>query len=321
MRRGTVAAVMLALMVPVGAVPAQPYPTRPIRVIIGFPPGGGIDIVARVMAPRLSENLGQPVVIDNRAGAGGLIGTDLAAKATPDGHTVFFGTIGNLSVNPLLYSKLPFDMARDFAPVTHVASVSSALLVHPSFPAKTVPDLIAAAKARPGQINYSSSGNGGTPHLAAELFNLMAGVKLVHVPYQGSAPGLIAAIGGHVQVTFGALLSGLPLIQSGKLRGVATLGKTRSSLLPDVPTVAETLPGYEVVNWYGMVVPAPTPRAVIARLQGEVAKVLRLPEIRDNLISQGADPVGSSPAEFSAFMKSESTKWAKVIKAAGIKVE
>lgn len=321
MRRETVAALMLALMVPAGAVPAQPYPTRPIRVIIGFPPGGGIDIVARVMAPRLSENLGQPVVIDNRAGAGGLIGTDLAAKATPDGHTVFFGTIGNLSVNPLLYSKLPFDMARDFAPVTHVASVSSALLVHPSFPVKTVPDLIAAAKARPGQIHYSSSGNGGTPHLAAELFNLMAGVKLVHVPYQGSAPGLVAVTGGHVQVTFGALLSGLPLVKGGKLRAIATLGKSRSSLLADVPTVADTLPGYEVINWYGMVVPAATTRPVIARLYGAVAKVLSLPEIRESLVAQGADPVGSTPAEFATFMKSESAKWAKVIKAAGIRVE
>lgn len=321
MSREAVAALILALMVPAGAAPAQPYPTRPIRVIIGFPPGGGIDIVARVMAPRLSENLGQPVVIDNRAGAGGLIGTDLAAKATPDGHTVFFGTIGNLSVNPLLYSKLPFDMARDFAPVMHVASVSSALLVHPSFPVKTVPDLIAAARSRPGQINYSSSGNGGTPHLAAELFNLMAGVKMVHVPYQGSAPGLVAVTGGHVQVTFGALLSGLPLVKGGKLRAIATLGKSRSLLLPDVPTVADTLPGYEVINWYGMVVPKATPRPVIARLHGAVAKVLRLPEIRENLVTQGADPVGSSPEEFAAFMQSESAKWAKVIKAAGIKVE
>ncbi len=310
-----------ALAQPAATGSGQAYPTRPIRVIIGFPPGGGIDIVARVIAPRLSESLGQPVVIDNRAGAGGLIGTDLVAKSAPDGHTVFFGTIGNLSINPLLYSKLPFDMARDFAAVTHVASVSSMLMVHPSFPVKTVPDLIAAAKAKPGQIHFSSSGNAGAPHLAGELFNLMAGVKMTHVPYQGAAPGLVAAMGGHVQVTFGALLTGLPLIKGGKLRGIATLGRTRSPLLPDLPTVADTLPGYEVINWYGMVVPKATPRPVIERLQGEIAKVLNQPAVRDNLLAQGAEPVGGTPEAFAAFMKSESAKWAKVIKAAGIKVE
>ncbi|MBI3042635.1 MAG: tripartite tricarboxylate transporter substrate binding protein [Betaproteobacteria bacterium] len=321
MRRETAVALVIALSLPAVAAPAQTHLARPIRVIIGFPPGGGIDIVARVMAPRLTESLGQPIVIDNRPGAGGLIGTDLAAKAAPDGHTVFFGTIGNLSVNPLLYSRLSFDMARDFAPVTHVASVSSALLVHPAFPVKTVPDLIAVARSKPGQINFYSSGIGGTPHLAAELFNLMAGVKLTHVPYQGSAPGLVAITGGHVQVTFGALLSGLPLIKSGRLRGIATLGKARSALLPDLPTVADTLPGYEVINWYGMVVPKATPRPVIARLQGEVAKVLRLPEVRDNLVAQGAEPVGSTPGEFAAFMKTDMARWEKVIKEAGIGIK
>jgi tripartite-type tricarboxylate transporter receptor subunit TctC len=260
-------------------------------------------------------------VIDNRGGAGGVIGTGLAAKSAPDGHTAFFGTIGNLSINPLLHPKLPFDIVRDFAPVTHVASVASVLMVHPSFPARTVPDVIAAAKSKPDQVHFSSSGNGGTPHLAGELFNLMAGVKMTHVPYQGTSPALVAIVGGHVQVTFGALLTGLPLVKSGKLRGIATLGKERSPLLPDLPTMHDTLPGYEVINWYGMVVPAATPKPVIARLHVAIAKVLALPEIRGNLVSQGADPVGNSPAEFAAFMKMESAKWAKVIKAAGIKVE
>jgi len=311
----------LALAVQAGIAAGQAYPTRPIRVVIGFPPGGGIDIVARTMSPRLSEDLRQPVVIDNRAGAGGVIGTDLVAKSAPDGHTVFFGTIGNLSINPLLHAKLPFDVARDFAPVTHVASVASLLMVHPSFPAKTAPDVIAAAKAKPGQIHFSSSGNGGTPHLAGELFNLMAGVKLTHVPYQGTSPALVAIVGGHVQVTFGALLTGLPLVKSGKLRGIATLGKARSPLLPELPTMHDTLPGYEVINWYGMVVPAATPRPVVARLHGAVVKVLNLPEVRDNLLAQGADPVGNAPSEFAAFMKSEAAKWHQVIKAAGIKVE
>lgn len=311
----------LLLSLGIAAACAQPYPTRPIRAVIGFPPGGGIDIVARVIAPRLSESLGQPVVIDNRPGAGGLIGTELVAKSAPDGHTLFFGTIGNLCINPQLYDKLPFDIARDFSPVTHVASVSSMLMVNPSFPVKTVPDLVAAATAKPGQIHFSSSGNAGAPHLAGELFNLMAGVKMVHVPYQGAAPGLVAAAGGHVQVTFGALLTGLPLVRSGKLRGIATLGKARSPLLPELPTVADTLPGYEVINWYGVVVPKATPRPVIERLQGEIAKVLNQAAVRDNLLAQGADPAGGTPEAFAAFMKSESAKWAKVIRAAGIRVE
>ena len=313
-----VAAALTALA---GIALAQPYPTRPIRVIIGFPPGGGIDIVGRTMAPRLAEILGQPVVIDNRGGAGGVVGTNLAAKSTPDGHTVFLGTIGNLCINPLLYAKLPFNIERDFAPVTHVASVASVLMVHPSFPAKTVGELISAAKARPGAINFSSSGNGGAPHLAGELFNLLAGVKLTHVPYQGTSPALVAIVGGHVQVTFGALLTGVPLIKQGKLRGLATLSRARSPLLPELPTVADTLPGYEVINWYGMVAPVATPKPVIARLHGAVVKVLSLPDVRESLLAQGADPVGNSPAEFAAFMASEAAKWSKVIKAAAIRVE
>lgn len=304
-----------------GIALAQPYPTRPIRVIIGFPPGGGIDIVGRTLAPRLSEILGQPVVIDNRAGANGIVGTNLAAKSTPDGHTVFLGTIGNLSVNPLLHAKLPFNVERDFAPVTHVASVVSVLMVHPSFPGKNVAELIVAAKSRPGAINFSSSGNGGAPHLAGELFNLLAGVKLTHVPYQGTSPALVAVVGGHVQATFGALLTGVPLIKQGKLRGLATLSRMRSALLPDLPTVAETLPGYEVINWYGMVTPMATPKPVIAQLHRAVVKVLGAPEVRENLLAQGANPVGSSPEEFGVFMRSEAAKWAQVIKAADIKVE
>jgi len=303
------------------AVYAQAWPNKPVRILIAFPPGGAIDIVARIMGPRLSESIGQPVLVENRPGAGGLLGTELAAKAAPDGHTVFFGTLGNLSVNPLLYPKLPFDIDRDFAPLTQVVSTTFMLYVNPASPVKTVNDLIALAKSRPGTLNYSSSGNGGAPQLAAELFNSMAGVKMVHIPYKGSNQSVTDVIGGQVQLTFDSLALGLPYVKAGKLRAVATLGPKRISQLPDVPSVSETLPGYEVTNWFGMVVPAATPRDIIARLHGEILKVLRLPEVRNSLIAQGTEPVGSSPEEFRAFMKSEAAKWARVIKEANIRAD
>lgn len=306
-----------------GAARAQAsgWPNKPVHILIAFPPGGAIDIVARIMGPRLSASIGQPVLVENRPGAGGLLGTELAAKAAPDGHTVFFGTLGNLSVNPLLYPKLPFDIGRDFAPLTQVVSTTFMLYVNPAFPVKTVNDLIALARSRPGTINYSSSGNGGAPHLAAELFNSMAGVKMVHVPYKGSSQSVTDVMGGQVQLTFDSLALGLPYVKAGKLRAVATLGPKRVSQLPDVPAVSETLPGYEVTNWFGMVVPAATPRDVVTRLHAQILRVLRLPDVRDSLIAQGTEPVGSSPEEFGAFMKSEAAKWARVIKEANIRAD
>ena len=300
---------------------ASGWPSKPVHILIAFPPGGAIDIVARIMGPRLSASIGQPVLVENRPGAGGLLGTELAAKAAPDGHTVFFGTLGNLSVNPLLYPKLPFDIGRDFAPLTQVVSTTFMLYVNPAFPVKTVNDLIALARSRPGTINYSSSGNGGAPHLAAELFNSMAGVKMVHVPYKGSSQSVTDVMGGQVQLTFDSLALGLPYVKAGKLRAVATLGPKRISQLPDVPAVSETLPGYEVTNWFGMVVPAATPRDVVTRLHAEILRVLRLPDVRDSLIAQGTEPVGSSPEEFGAFMKSEAAKLARVIKEANIRAD
>ncbi|HSN40005.1 MAG TPA: tripartite tricarboxylate transporter substrate binding protein [Burkholderiales bacterium] len=300
------------------AVWAQAFPAKPVRIIVAFPAGGGTDIVARTISPRLGEYLGQQVVIDNRAGAGGLVGTEIAAKASPDGYTIFMGTLGNLSVNPLLYKKLPFDIHRDFAPLTQVVSVSFMLVVHPSFPVKTVRDLINIAKSKPGQINYASSGNGGAPHLSAELFNSLAKVKMIHVPYKGSGPSFTAVLGGEIPLTFDSMVQGLPYVKSGRLRAVAVLGPKRSPLLPEVPAVAETLPGYEVVNWFGMVVPAATPRDIVNRLHAEAVKTLRLPEIRERLMESGAEPVGSSPEEFGTFMKAETAKWAKVIKEANI---
>ena len=316
-----VTAVILAMAAAAASVQAQQFPGKAVRIIVAFPPGGAIDTVARIMAPKLAENLGQQFVVDNRAGAGGLVGTELAAKAPADGHTIFFGTLGNLSVNPLLYAKLPFDVARDFAPVTQVVSTYFMLYVHPSLPARTPKDLIALAKARPGQINYSSSGNGGAPHLAGELFNSMAGVKLVHIPYKGSSPSVADVIGGHVHLTFESASIGLPHVKSGKLRALAALARERLALLPEVPPLADTLPGYEVVNWFGMVVPAATPRDIVARLHGEIVKVLRLPDVRDKLIAQGTEPVGNSPEAFGALMKAETAKWARVIKEANIRAD
>ena len=303
------------------AAHAQAWPNKPVHILIAFPPGGAIDIVARIMGPRLSASIGQPVLVENRPGAGGLLGTELAAKAAPDGHTVFFGTLGNLSVNPLLYPKLPFDIGRDFAPLTQVVSTTFMLYVNPASPVKTVNELIALARSRPGTLNYSSSGNGGAPQLAAELFNSMAGVKMVHVPYKGSSQSVTDLMGGQVQLTFDSLALGLPYVKAGKLRAVATLSPKRVAQFPDVPAVAETLPGYEVTNWFGMVVPAATPRDIVTRLHGEILKVLRLPDVRDSLMAQGTEPVGSSPEEFSAFMKSEAAKWARVIKEANIRAE
>jgi tripartite-type tricarboxylate transporter receptor subunit TctC len=299
----------------------QSFPSKPLRIVVGFPAGGGIDLVARLLSPKLAENLGQQVLVDNRAGANGIIATELVAKAPPDGHTILIGTTGNLSVNPVLYSSLSFSIERDFVPVTQTSSVPFLLYVHPSLPAKTLAQLIALAKANPGKINYYSSGNGGLPHLTGELLNLQAAVRTIHVPYKGSAPGMTDLIGGHVQFGFDAVAIGLPHVKSGRLRALATTGPSRLSFLNDVPTAAETLAGFEVVNWYGMVLPAGAPREVVARLHAEIVKVMNVPDIRDKLIAQGTDPVGSTPQEFGAFMKSESLKWARVIKAANIRAD
>lgn len=299
----------------------QPFPGKPTRIIIGFPPGGAIDVVTRMLAPRLSEAFGQPVIVDNRPGANGVLATDLAAKSPPDGHTIFIGTLGNLAMNPSFYPNLPFNMDKDLTPVTQVASVAFMLLAHPSVPFKSVPELIAYAKANPGKVNYSSSGNGSTPHLTGELFNSLAGVKTTHIPYKGAAPAITDLIGGQVQISYDAVATSVAHINAGRLRGIAVTGTKRVSMLPNTPTVAETVPGYEVVNWFGMVAPAGTPRAAIARWRNEIVKVLNVPEIRDKLRALGTDPVGSTPEEFGSFMKAETVKWARVIKEANIRVE
>jgi tripartite-type tricarboxylate transporter receptor subunit TctC len=297
---------------------AQGFPTRAIHIVIGFPPGGGIDTVARLIGPKMSESMGQPVVIDNRPGGAGVLGTDVVAKSPPDGHSVFFGTMGNLAVNPVFLPNLPFNMERDLAPVTQAVSTAFMLYVNPSVPANTVKEFIDYAKRESGKLNFCSSGNGGAPHLAAELFNAIAAIQTVHVPYKGSAPCISDLIGGQVQFTFEAVTIGLPHVKSGKLRALGATAAKRLPMLPELPTLAETLPGFDVDNWYGMVVPAATPRAAIERLRNEVVKAMSIPEIRERLLALGQVPVGSAPQEFAAFMKSEGAKWLKVIKQANI---
>ncbi len=300
---------------------AQTFPSKPIRMIVAFPPGGGTDIVARIISPKLADEFRQQVIVDNRGGADGIIGTDLAAKAPPDGHVMFLGTAGNLAINQTLYSKVPFDIARDFAAVTQVVSVDMMLTVNPAMPAKSVKELITLAKAKPGALNYGSTGVGGIPHLTSELFNHMAETNIHHVPYKGGGPAMTDLIAGHVQVYVQSVVQAAGAAKEGRVRALAVLGPKRSPVLPEVPTVSETIPGYEATNWYGLVIPAATPAATHRRIYTDVAKVMRLPEIRDSILAQGALPVVSTPEEFATFLKAETAKWAKVIKDANIRAE
>jgi tripartite-type tricarboxylate transporter receptor subunit TctC len=312
--------IVTAAMCPVLAI-AQAFPTKPIRMIVAYPPGGGTDIVARIIAPKLAIALGQQVVIENRGGAGGIIGTDLAAKSPPDGYTWFLGGAGNLAVNQALYSKVPFDVAKDFAAITQVVSVDVLLTVHPSLPVKTVSELIALEKAKKGELNYATSGTGGIPHLAMELLNISARTKFVHIAYKGGAPALIDILGGHIPMLPQSVVQAMPHVKQGKLRAIALFSPKRATLLPDVPTVSETLPNCVATNWFGLVVPAKTPTAIQKRIYEETVKILRVPETRDSINEQGVVVVGDSPEEFSAFMKSEFAKWFEVIKTLNIRAE
>ena len=300
---------------------AQNFPGKPVRIIVAFPPGGGVDIVARTMGPRLTEIWKQPVVVENRPGASGVIGTEAAARSAPDGHTLFIGTLGNLTANQYLYPKMPVDPLRDMAPITQVVAVHFVMVAHPSLPAKNVKELIVLAKARPGQINYSSSGPGGAPHLGAELLKSMAKIDLLHIPYKGSGPSFVDLLAGQVSFTCDSLLQSLPYIKAGRLRALAVLGGQRTPLLPEIATVGETVPGYELTNWFGMTVPAATPRELVNRLHGDISKVLQQPDFREKIAGMGADVIGSTPDQFAAFMKSKSAKWGRVIREANIKAE
>jgi tripartite-type tricarboxylate transporter receptor subunit TctC len=310
-------AVLLAVVIPAQAQ----YPVRPVRLIVPFPPGGGTDTMARVVAPKLSEFLGQQVVAENRGGAGANIGAELAAKSAPDGYTLLLVTITN-AIGASVYTKLNYDLVRDFAPITRLATTPHILVVHPSVPVKSVKEFIAFARARPGELAYSSSGSGSTAHLAGELFNSLTGVKTVHVPYKGGGPSMIALVGGEVSVCFATMPSAINYVKSGRLRGIAVTTAQRSPSTPQLPTIAETgIPGYEAGSWYGLSAPAGTPKEVIGRLHAETIKVMGLPDVKERLFNTGFEIVTSTPEQFAAFTRDEIQKWGKIVKAAGLKVE
>jgi len=305
-----------------GLAGAQGYPTKAVRIIVPFPPGAGVDIVTRAVSGRLAEALGQQVIVDNRAGAGGILGAEVAAKATPDGYTVFMATAGILTVIPHMNSKAPYSVERDFIPVSLVASVPSVLVVHPSMPVKSVKDLIALAKAKPGEINYASTGNGTLPHLAAEFFKQQAKVNMVHIAYKGSAPATTDLLGGNVQVFFGNMLSVIEQVRAGRLRALAVTSLQRQAVAQDIPTMIESgFPGFEAGTWFGLLVPAGTPREVVGRLHADTAKAVRQPDVQKQLAGQGATTIGNTPEQFAAYIKSESAKWAKVLAASGVKAD
>jgi len=316
------AVVTAAHVTPAAAqAPVVNYPNKQIRMIVPFAAGGPTDAIARSIGQKLAVTWNQAVIVDNRPGAGGNIGTELAAKSPADGYTLFIGTVAN-AINQSLFAKLPFDFVRDFAPVTQNYVTGLILAVHPSLPVKSVKELIALAKARPGELAYSSSGVGGTPHLSGELFNTLAGVKMVHVPYKGSAPAMADLLGGHVQLTFDNMLTVLPQVKAGKLHGLAVTLPARSPLAPELPTVAESgLAGFEVKSWNGVVVPTGTPKDIIARLNGEIVRILRAPDLREKFLLQGVELVPTTPEEFGAFIRQDIAKWAKVIQVSGARAE
>jgi len=307
----------LALACP--AASAQSYPSKPVRLIVPFAPGGPADFQARLIAPKLTASWGQPVVVENRAGGNTIIATELTARSEPDGHVVQVISAG-FAINVSLYSKLPYDSLRDLAFVTQLTSGPAIVVVHPSLPVRSVKELIQLARSRPGQLTYASAGL--PSQLAVELFKVMTGTDLVHVPYKGAAPAMIDLIAGHVQVSFPTIGGGLPHAQAGRLRALATTGAKRPLAAPDLPTMMESgVPGYEATNWFGTAVPAKTPPAIVAKLSQEIARVLRLPDVRERLLMQGMEPVSNTPEEFSTYVRSEMTKWAKVVKASGAKAE
>jgi tripartite-type tricarboxylate transporter receptor subunit TctC len=300
---------------------AQTYPTKPVRMVVGFPPGGAVDIVARVIGKKLAENMNVPFVVDNRPGAASAIGAEITAKAPPDGYTVFL-TAGSIAINVGLQKHPPYDPVKDFAAVSLVASTPNVLVVQPSLPVKTVADLIKLARAKPGQLNFGSGGSGTMTHLSGELLKVMTGIQLTHVAYKGAPLAVVDVMAGQIQMAFGALPGALPQIRAGQVRAIAVTTTKRSPSAPEIPTVAESgVPGYEASNWYGVLAPAATPAPVVTRLNGEIARALHDAEVGESLRRQGLEPLPSMPDEFARYLKSEIAKWAKVIRAAGLRPE
>jgi len=312
---------VLALAGAASTALAQGYPSKPIRIVVGFPPGGGVDINARLLGPKLTEYLGQQIIVENRPGAGTNIANELVARAAPDGYTLLINTAA-LVINMSLYKKVAYDAVRDFAPLSLFSMAPNILVVHASVPVKTAQQLVALAKSRPGQLNYSSAGAGTTQHLAGELFNLRAGTKIVHVPYKGSAPSLTALISGEVDLTYANIPAISAHVKSGRLRPLANLGPKRSDQLPQVPTMKEAgVAGVEVVVWYGLFAPAATPRDIVAKLGDAIGRAARSPDMKQRLVDLGAEPVGNSPEEFSKLVREELKRWAEVVKVSGARVD
>ena len=306
---------------PALAEPADAWPARPIRFILPFPPGGGTDILGRIIAERLTANLGQPVVTENRGGAGGNVGAEAAAKSAPDGYTIVL-VAPSLAISPSLYAKLAYDPVRDFAPVSLVATVPNVMVTNPGVPARTLAEFIRLAKSKPGEMNFGSGGSGTSNHLAGELFNIVAGVRLVHVPYKGVNLAMNDVLSGRIQLVVIGVPATVPHIKAGKLRALAIVAPQRSPVLPDVPTVAEAgLPQFEVTTWYGILAPAGTPRPIVMRLNAELGKIMHAPELKDRLDALATDPVTSTPEEFAALIKREIVKWAAVVRDAGLKAD
>ncbi len=313
--------ILVASVVDMGAQ-AQSWPSRPIRFIVPFPPGGGTDVNARIMAPRLTTALGQQVVVENRPGAGGMLGAELVAKSAPDGYNMVIATIGPIAINPSLYSKMTYDPAKELAPVSITGEVPNGLVVHPTLPAKSLKELIALAKQRPRELNYGSSGPGAGDHLAGEMLNVMAGIRMTHVPYKGGPPAMVDLMSGNIQLIFATLATSMPYIRAGRVRTLAVASAQRFALLPDVPTVAEAgVPGFAINNWAGVFVAGGTPRPIIERLNSEIVKALAPPDVRQKLLEMGLVAGTNTPEQFTSYIQAETVRWARVVKDAGIKLD
>ncbi len=313
---------VLAVFAAVPASVAQTWPAKPMRIVVPFPPGGGTDIGTRILGQKLQEAWGQAVVIENKPGAAGIVGTELTAKSAPDGYTFMMGNIGTHAINISLYKQLSYDPVKDFAPVSMVADLPLLLLVHPSVPVKSVQELIALAKSQPGKLNFSSSGPGGSMHVAAELFKSMAGVDMVHIPYKGGAPAVADLISGQVPLSFATVLETIQFVKAGKVRALAVTNNRRSAALPDLPTISEAgLPGYQSISWLALFAPAGTPKDIVNKLSAETVRILKLPDVRERLLAQGAEPIGSTPEQLASILAADIAKYARVIRESGYKPE